>query len=383
MPKLPAFALLALPLPLLLAACGSHADKPVAKAPVDPTLVVGAPDLVKRLRIATIAEVPVSETLRVAGQIDFDENRVARIGSAVTGRVSAMHANVGQSVRQGEVLAQITSTDLTTQQLAYVRAKSTHDLDSRNLDRARTLYAADVISAAELQRRETEYHVSAAEMRAAADQLRLLGLSGSAMGSLGARGAVHSASQVTATMSGVVVERHLAQGQVVQPSDALFVVADLSKVWAIAKVPEQQVRFVRQGETVTLEIPALGDEKRTGKLVFVGQTVDPTTRTVLIRTELDNANGMLKPSMLATMLVESEPQPRLVVPSSAVVRESNADHVFVDEGQGRFRLRKVQLAEDRGGRRVVLSGLKPGERVVVDGAFHLNTERNRQATETQ
>lgn len=375
---------LALPLLALTAGCSSHADKPTPKShSADPTLVVAAPDLVKRLRVAAIAKVPVSETLRVAGQIDFDENRMARIGSAVTGRVSSMNANVGQSVRRGQTLARITSTDLTTRQLAYVRAKSAHDLDQRNLDRARTLYAADVISAAELERRETEYHVSAAEMRAASDQLRLLGLSGSALGNLGAKGAVHSTSQVMATMNGVIVERHLAQGQVVQPSDALFVVADLSKVWAVARVPETQVRLVRQGETVTLEIPALGREKRTGKLVFVGKTVDPATRTVLIRTELDNADGLLKPSMLATMLVESEPEPRLVIPSSSVVRESNADHVFVDEGKGRFRLRKVQLAADRGGRRVVLSGLKSGERIVIDGAFHLNTERSRQAAEAQ
>ncbi|HWU03419.1 MAG TPA: efflux RND transporter periplasmic adaptor subunit, partial [Novosphingobium sp.] len=253
---------------------------------------------------------------------------------------------------------------------------------------ARTLYAADVISAAELQRRESEYSVSSAETRAAADQLRLLGLSGSALGRLGARGAVASVSQVTATMSGVVVERHLALGQVVQPSDQLYVVADLSKVWAIAQVPEQQVRLVRQGEKVTIEIPALGDAQRSGRLVFVGHTVDPKTRTVLIRTELDNADGQLKPSMLATMLVQGEAQPRLVVPASAVVREDNEDHVFVAEnggtkGEARYRLRRVRLGDEEEGRRVVLSGLKQGERIVVDGAFHLNTERNRQASEAQ
>jgi cobalt-zinc-cadmium efflux system membrane fusion protein len=127
-----------------------------------------------------------------------------------------------------------------------------------------------------LQKREAEYSVSSAEMRAAADQLRLLGLSASALGSLG-RGTVNSVSQVTATMNGVIVERHLALGQVVQPSDRSVVVADLSKVWAVAQVPEQQVHLVRPGENVTLEIPALEDEKRSGKLVFVGHTVDPKT----------------------------------------------------------------------------------------------------------
>jgi len=369
--------------PLMLAGCGDGAEKPAAKAVVDPAMVVATPELVKRLTVAKVETLPMSDTLRVAGQIDFDENRVARIGATVMGRVSAMQANIGQSVSRGTVLAQINSADLTTQQLSYVRARSSYELNRRNAERARTLFAADVISAAELQRRESEAQVSAAEMRAASDQLRLLGVSNAALGQLGARGAVHSASQVTSTMNGVVVERQLSLGQVVQPSDALFVVADLSKVWAVAQVPEQQVRFVRVGETVNLEIPALGKEKRSGKLVFVGHTVDPKTRTVPIRTELDNANGLLKPSMLATMLVQGEARPRVVVPSSAVVRENNEDHIFVMQGPGRYRLRAVKLGEDNGGRRAVLSGVVAGESIVTQGAFHLNTERNRQALEAQ
>jgi cobalt-zinc-cadmium efflux system membrane fusion protein len=343
-------------------------------------VVKATPDLAKRLRTAVVGEEPVSETLRVAGQIDFDENRVARIGATVTGRVSAMQGQIGAHVGRGAVLAQITSTDLTMQQLAYVRARSAYELNRRNAERARTLFAADVISAAELQKREAEYSVSSAEMRAAADQLRLLGLSASALGSLG-RGTVNSVSQVTATMNGVIVERQLALGQVVQPSDQLFVVADLSKVWAVAQVPEQQVHLVRPGENVTIEIPALEDEKRSGRLVFIGHTVDPKTRTVLIRTELDNSRGDLKPMMLATMLVQGQAEPRLVVPASAVVRENNGDYVFVAEGQGRYRLRAVTLGHEEGGKRVVNAGLKAGETIVVEGGFHLNTERNTQATE--
>lgn len=366
---------------LLLAACGDKADKAAPKAPTDPALVLASPALAARLRTAAAHMAPVSDVLRVAGQIDFDENRVARIGATVTGRVAAMHANIGQSVGRGAVLAQITSTDLSAQQLAYVRARSIWELNRRNAERARNLFAADVISAAELQRRETELAISAAEMRAAAEQLRLLGMPGAALGQLGARGAVQNASQVTSTMAGVVVERHLALGQVVQPSDQLYVVADLSKVWAVAQVPEQQVRRVAVGQQVTLEIPALGGEKRTGRLVFVGHTVDPKTRTVLVRTELDNAGGLLKPSMLATMLVEAEPVERLVIPGSAVVREANADAVFVADGRNRYRLRGVKLGEERGGTRVVLSGLKAGEVIVTQGAFHLNTERGRQALE--
>jgi cobalt-zinc-cadmium efflux system membrane fusion protein len=368
---------------LILSACGKGEDKVAGKPAGDPLQVTAPAALVARLKIAPVTMTPVSETLRVAGQIDFDENRVARIGATVTGRVAAMQANVGQGVSRGSVLAQITSTELSSQQLSYVRARSANDLNRRNVERARTLFAAGVISAAELQRRESEYQVSGAEMRAAADQLRLLGLSGAALGQLGARGTLHSVSQVSSTMSGVVVERHLAMGQVVQPSDQLFVVADLSKVWAVAQVPEQQARFVHAGQVVTLDIPALGDEKLTGRLVYIGQVVDPRTRTVLVRTELDNAGGRLKPSMLATMLVQSDATDRLTIPASAVVRENNADHVFVAQGGNRYALRAVTVGEENKGRRPVLSGLAAGDQVVAEGAFHLNIERNRQAIEGQ
>ncbi|WP_353228282.1 efflux RND transporter periplasmic adaptor subunit [Novosphingobium sp.] len=373
----------ALALMLILSACGKGEDKVAGKPAGDPLQVTAPAALVARLKIAPVTMTPVSETLRVAGQIDFDENRVARIGATVTGRVAAMQANVGQGVSRGSVLAQITSTELSSQQLVYVRARSSNDLNRRNVERARTLFAAGVISAAELQRRESEYQVSGAEMRAAADQLRLLGLSGAALGQLGARGTLHSVSQVSSTMAGVVVERHLAVGQVVQPSDQLFVVADLSKVWAVAQVPEQQARFVHTGQMVTLDIPALGDEKRSGRLVYVGQVVDPRTRTVLVRTELDNAGGQLKPSMLATMLVQSDATDRLTIPASAVVRENNADHVFVAQGSNRYTLRAVSVGEESKGRRPVLSGLAAGDQVVAEGAFHLNIERNRQAIEGQ
>jgi cobalt-zinc-cadmium efflux system membrane fusion protein len=128
-------------------------------------------------------------------------------------------------------------------------------------------------------------------------------------------------------------------------------------------------------------VPALGNEKLVGKLIFVGQTIDPETRTVLVRTELDNRDGRLKPAMLASMLIEAKPVERLVVPASAVVRESDEDHVFIAEGEGAFRLAKVKLGPEQGGVRVVQSGLKGGEKLVVDGAFHLNNERNRQEME--
>lgn len=364
-----------------LAGCDGEDSKAVAQKPADPALVAPAPELLAQLKLADVTTVPIAETVRVAGRIDFDEQRLARIGATVTGRVTDIDALLGQNVKKGEVLARLNSGELSSLQLSYLKARAELELNRRNAERAKALFEADVIGAAELQRRQSEFQISVAETRAAADQLALLSVSAAAIARLGSEGAVNSVVPVVSTLGGVVVERKLAQGQVVQPADALFVVADLSRLWAVAQVPEQQVSQVKVGQTVNIEVPALGNEKLIGKLIFVGQTINPETRTVLVRTELDNTYGRLKPAMLASMLIEARPVERMVVPASAVVRENDADHVFVAEEAGVFRLVSVRLGAEQGGQRVVLSGLKGAERVVVDGAFHLNNERNRKEME--
>jgi cobalt-zinc-cadmium efflux system membrane fusion protein len=365
----------------LLLGCNKEDKKAEAAHASDPALVAPGPELLAQLQLADVSIRPVAETLRVAGRIDFDEQRLARIGATVTGRVTQIDALLGQEVKKGEVLARLNSSELSSQQLAYLKARSQLELNRRNAERAQALYDADVIAAAEVQRRASEYQISVAETRAAADQLHILGVSPAAVERLGKDGAVDSVTPVVATLAGVVVERKLAQGQVVQPADTLFVVADLSRLWAVAQVPEQQVSQVKVGQSVSIEVPALGNERLVGKLIFVGQTINPETRTVLVRTELDNRDGRLKPAMLATMLIEAKPVERMVVPSSAVVRENDEDHVFVAEGDGVFRLLKVKLGPELAGMRVVLSGLKGNEKLVVGGAFHLNNERNRKAME--
>ncbi|MDE2599453.1 MAG: efflux RND transporter periplasmic adaptor subunit [Rhodocyclaceae bacterium] len=345
-------------------------------------MVVKAPDaLLAQLKFEPAATVPVSDTLRVAGRIDFDEQRLARIGSSVNGRVTDLYAQLGQSVNKGEVLARLHSNELSTAQLAYLKAKSQMELNRRNMERAQSLFATDVISDAELQRRTNEFEISSAETRAARDQLRVLGLPQSSIDQLGKSGAIDSVAPVISSIKGVVVERKVAAGQVVQPADNLFVIAELSRVWAVAQVPEQQVSQVKEGQSVQIEVPALANEKLVGKLIFVGQTINPDTRTVLVRTELDNRDGRLKPAMLASMLIESAPLERLVVPNSAVVRENDMDYVFIGQGDKQFRLTRVKLGPQSNGHRVVVDGIKTGDRIVVEGAFHLNNQRNNTEAE--
>jgi membrane fusion protein, heavy metal efflux system len=382
--SLPAFAsrmAVAGALALSLAACKPGVDTAQASAPPaatpDPTLVTASQDMRKHLKIEPVAMAAVSDAERIAGRIDFDEHRVARIGSAVTGRITELNASLGQTVRAGDRLAQLHSTELGNSQLLYLRTRAQVELHRRNVERARLLLAADVIGSAELQKRESELAIAGAEMRAAADQLRVQGMGRRAIEALSTSGAINSTSQVIATAGGVVVERNVAQGQVVQPADAMFTVADLSRVWAVAQVPEQQIAGIKAGQSVSIQVPALKNAQFNGKLVYVGDTVNVENRTVTVRTEVDNPERTLKPAMLATMVIRSQPVKRLVVPSSAVVRENGEDHVLMETADNQFRLVKVKLQVEQDGMRPVEAGLKEGQRVVTEGSFHLNNERKR------
>lgn len=360
----------------LTEAATGETEVPVA----DPLAVTVPANFGAEIKVAPVGATPLSDTLRVAGKVDFDEYRVTRIGATVTGRVIEIHAHLGQQVKVGDALAVINSTELGQAQLAFLKARAQADLQARSVERARQLFAADVIGKAELQRRESELAIASAEQRGAADQLRVLGMSSAAIGRLGTSGVIHSVTPVVSTMAGTVVERQVAPGQVVQPADALYMVADLSQVWVTAEVPEQQAALVKSGQSVDIEVPALG-VRLTGKLIYVADTVNPETRTVTVRSAVANANRQLKPAMLATMLIQAAPVERLVVPAQAVVRDSDADNVFVEVGPQQFRLVPVRLGPDVDGRRPVLSGLKPEQRILVSGAFHLNNERKRKELE--
>ena len=348
--------------------------------PPDPNLVTVPAGFGAEIKVTPAGAIPVSDTLRVAGKVDFDEYRVTRIGATVTGRVIEIQAHLGQQVKVGDALAVINSTELGQAQLAYLKARAQADLQARSVERARQLFAADVIGKAELQRRESELSIASAEQRGAADQLRVLGMSSGAISKLSNSGGINSVTSVVSTMAGTVVERQVAQGQVVQPADALYVVADLSRVWVTAEVPEQQGALVKSGQNVEIEVPALGS-RLTGKLIYVADTVNPESRTITVRSVVDNVNRQLKPDMLATMLIQAAPVERIVLPAQAVVRDGDADKVFVEVGPNQFRLTPVRLGPDMDGKRAVLSGLKAEQRILVSGAFHLNNERKRKELE--
>lgn len=369
---------------LLLAGCKPAAEPPKdapAKAAADPNLVAVSPELQQRLKLIKVGKTDMRETLRIPGRIQVDEQRVARIGASVVGRISDIDVLLGQQVAQGQMLARLNSTELAQNQLTFIKARQQIDLQTKAVERARLLLNADVIGSAELQRREAELASAYAELNASRDQLQVLGMSSKAIDELVRTNKIRSESSVSARIGGTVIERKVNLGQVVQPADELFIVADLSHVWAVADVPEAQAELIQEGQDVNIEIPSLGGRQFTGKLIYVSDTVNPVTRTVTVRTDLENSDHTIKPEMLASMLVQSRPTARLSIPVEAVVRENDQDHVFVEIAPRQYRLRAVTLGHEFEGMRAVLSDLSEGESVVAEGAFHLNSERKRKEIE--
>ena len=371
---------------LTLTGCGK--EEPAAavaaadtKAELDPMEVVVSAEMATNFKTAAVTQAEVASVQEVAGRIEANERKVTRIGAAVTGRVTEVLAETGDRVKAGQTLARVASPELTTAQLAYMRASATATLAERSVERARQLIAADVIGSAELLRRESEVQIARAELRAAGDQLKLMGLSADALSSLRAKGNVAPNAAITASAAGIVIERQVSQGQVAQPGDPLFTVADLSNVWVVGALPEQIARSVQTGQNVQIDVPALGltveETPISGKIIYVGDTVSPETRTVTIRTQVDNKDLALKPQMLSTMKIQGAMEKTLAIPSLAVVRENDKDHVYVKKAENHYRLTPVELGAASGGLRPVLKGLSEGSQIVVEGAFHLNNERKR------
>lgn len=386
--NLPTVAMLrgALAASVLLVSAGCNtASQNTAKAsdakPRNPQQITMTPDLAKHVQVGEPRWTSVTGTLRVAGRVEADETRIARVSSPVTGRIAELEVIEGQMVKRGQLLAVIRSTDLANAQSEFLKAYSEQQLAQRAVERARLLLDAGVIGEAELQRREAEQVQAAAEVSSSRDELRVLGMEEDAITRLEKTRTVNSISHVLATIDGSVMERKVTLGQVVQPAETVFVLADLSKVWLVADVPEQTAGTLAVGKGVEAEIAAMPGHLLTGKLAFVSAIVNPETRTVRARMDLPNPGHKYKPAMLSTMTLQDLAERQQVIPATAVVREGNKEHVFVRTAENTFELREVELGGEYGDIRVLLAGLRPGENIVLDGAFHLNNERKRLATQ--
>lgn len=377
-----AVACVAVAMLMITASCGDVAEvaeEVVEVPPVNSLSVVAAPELLKQLEIGGPRMTAVTGRLQVAGRVEANESRQARISTPVGGSITRLEVVEGQNVNKGDLVAVIRSTALADSQLSYLKAASQRQLSRRAVERAERLLEAGVIGSAELQRRQADLSLAEAEYSSARDQLRVLGMSEASIQQLEKSRTVNAVTEIFATISGTVMERPVTPGQIVQPAAEICVIADLSQVWLVADVPEQSAGTLTAGKAVEAKIAALPEDRIVGKLSFVSAIVNPETRTVLARMDLANPDRRFKPAMLATMTLQDLAETQMVVPATAVVREKDQEYVFLQIGPNSFLLHKVELGAEYGNVRVVLNGLQKEDILVLDGAFHLNNERKRLA----
>ncbi len=309
-----------------------------------------------------------------------NQRNMAEITTLVRGRVVEVYADLGQEVKANAPLAILYSSELGLAQSAYLKAKAKLHVAEQAFNRAQFLLQEQVIGEAELQRRQAELLSAQAEGNESHDRLKLLGMNDEEFRRLERSRQIRSVVPIVAPFGGRIIGRKLTRGEVVETTENLFVIADLSEVWVLANIPEKDIPFVHSvhasgGTQVDVRINAYPKEVFKGTITYVGDVLDPVTRTMQLRIELPNQDGRLKPEMFSTIRLYSESQPdRLAVPEAALQRDQGRTFVFVQRGVNEYEMREVHIGESNGTLTSILGGLNEGEPVVTHGAFVLKSE---------
>ena len=359
---------------LILGSCSNDKEITDVKKK-NPNEVIASAEIFDQIKFEPAKIIPIKKSLDIPGSIEVKQNLLARIGSPVQGRIIEIKGELGKTVKQGDVLAVINSTELAKQQLAYIKSVQMVELKTKAFERAVLLFDADVVSEAQKLQRKTELSAAKADMEASKDQLFVMGMTIDEIEAIQSEIQIDATTNIVAKIDGKIIKKNVNVGQVVDPTEDIFTIAMLNEVWGVAQVPERQIGFLKEGDDLLIDVPAYEDKSVEGEITYLGDIVDPVTRTVTIRTEIDNAHGLLKPDMLITMKVSGKSIEKVGVPINAIVSIDDIPNIFVKTGENKFLMRPVTLGVKNKDAVLIDDGLLEGEEVVIDGAFHLNNER--------
>ena len=332
------------------------------------------------IAVAGVTARRLAPRIRVTGTLSYDERHMAIATARIGGRITEVVADYGQEVSRGEVLAWIDSPELGAAQSEFRRAKSMSRLRKAEYERAKLLLEGEAISQGGLLRREADWRAAQAELQTAQQKLYIMGLSSEDVEALSNDPEIAGhAYPVRAPIAGRVTERNAVPGRVVSADEELFTVAKLDSLWLFLQVFEKDLHAVRPGGAVTLTCESHPEEQFRGTIDFVGQVLDPHSRTARARAIIDNPEGDLKPGMFVYASIEGQDSDGVVpivlaVPVASVTSVEGRDVVFVESGERTFEIRPVEVGESSGGWIEVRSGLAEGESIAVSGVFTLKSE---------
>ena len=318
------------------------------------------------MRTAKVERAPLAATLRAVGVVAPSERGLAQISVRFAGWVQTLAVTeTGRRVKRGEVLATIYSPDVLAAEQEFLTARGW---------------------AGQGEGPSADPHGGGANgdlAVAARRRLELLGVAAPEIEALATRGKVGDAVPIRSPVAGTVTARTVVAGAAVSPGQPLFEVADLSRVWLLAEVFEQDAGRLRLGQKATLELAAYPGERFAGKVQFIYPTLSPETRTLRVRLEFPNHKGPggpeLRPGMYGDVAFELASATSLVVPAEALVDTGRSQYVFVARGGGRFEPRLVHVGARAGERVQITDGLAEGETVVTTGNFLLDSESRLRA----
>jgi cobalt-zinc-cadmium efflux system membrane fusion protein len=322
------------------------------------------------LLATTEAKAAENITIELPARLVWNEERTQRIYPAFAGRVLSLHADIGQTVNAGQVLATLASPEFGAAQADTAKAMADAQVADRALARHQTLFEADVISRKELDNTEAEALRARAELARAQARTRMYGSAQNVNQQLG----------LAATVKGVVVERNLSAGQEVRPDQggpsnpALFVVSDPSVLWVQIDAREADIASLQPGTKISLALPNYPDQSFEAKIAATGDFIDSSTRAIKVRAVVDNAKRMLKAEMLGTARIQRKLAAGVLVPASAVQLRGAEHWAYVQTEAGVYEPRRVKLGYE-GIREVLLvEGVQAGELVVKDNGLLLARE---------
>jgi len=372
---------------LLAVGCTKEAPKPEAAKSGEkktPGEVKLEPAMVKSANIVSVAVESRTQALvlQVNGRLTANEDRTWHVDSFTEGRILKLFANVGDRVTAGQLVAQMHSHEVHESRSEYQRAKtdlaklqSQRSYAVRTRDRMKRLLelkAASVEQAehAESQWRDAEAAVKNAQIELERTRVHLVGFL-----DVPAEDDEEDAVPIKTRNAGTVIKRETSVGAVVKAADGVYVVSDLTSVWMIAALPEDQLGKVRVGMNAQVKVQAYPDEVFAGKIVRLGDQLDVETRTVPVRITLGNQGQKLRPEMYAVAEIGAGGVTNAIVMPQAALQDFNGQAVvFVDLGDGKYVVRPVRTGRVQGASVEVLEGLVAGDRVVSRGAYVLKSQ---------
>src|SRR3984893_7755307 len=337
------------------------------------------------------------DTLRVVGRIVLADDRPWRVGVLTEGRVEIVYAGLGDYVQKGQVLARMHSHELHDARAPYETSRSELNrlqaaaaLAQRNYDRMETLLT---LKAASIQQTEqarqdllnAQIALHDGQIAVNRDRIHLednLGVSADLPSDKHDENA--DLIPILAPGSGYILDKKVTPGTTVQPSTDTFLIGELSQVWMLASVRQENLAGLRVGQSATVTLPGVPDDRLEGKITNLGQELEQTTRAMKVRIVLNNPKMKLKPEMLANAEIPvGKSKPTLLVPSDAIQQIDGQDVIFVRTAADRFASRPVRVGETSEGMTPVFEGLKTGEQIVVRGSFILKSQLLKSSMESQ